>query len=123
MESSQKAPINSPEGQSEKIGFYPRFLFLISAAVTIATESEKISLFLAAGIVALLIKAPPKFNKKVLGVSLLPAFLVSGLQGPASTGTLAKLGLYFTKVGAIVFGSCLAIVPFLHGGVVQQFHW
>lgn len=98
-------------------------IFFISTAVTIITESEMISLFVIAGIIALLIKAPPRFTKKMLSISLLPAFLLSGLRGPASIGTLAKLGIYFTKVGAIVFGSGLAIVPFLHGGVVQQFHW
>ena len=36
---------------------------------------------------------------------------------------LAKIALYFAEAGAFVFGSGLAIVPFLHGGVVNQFHW
>jgi chromate transporter len=31
--------------------------------------------------------------------------------------------LFFTKAGAFVFGSGLAIVPFLQQGVVQQFGW
>ena len=30
---------------------------------------------------------------------------------------------FFTKAGAFVFGSGLAIVPFLHGGVVVENHW
>jgi chromate transporter len=30
---------------------------------------------------------------------------------------------FFTKAGAFVFGSGLAIVPFLYGGVVQEHHW
>jgi len=36
---------------------------------------------------------------------------------------LGKIALYFAEAGAFVFGSGLAIVPFLHGGVVNQFHW
>jgi len=36
---------------------------------------------------------------------------------------LWKLGLYFAAAGTFVFGSGLAIVPFLHGGVVEQHHW
>lgn len=40
-----------------------------------------------------------------------------------SFGTLAGLGLFFLKAGAFVFGSGLAIVPFLYGGVVTEFHW
>ncbi len=98
-------------------------LFLISAAFTIVTESQMVSLFIVAGLVALFVKAPPSLSRKVASISLLPVFLVSGIQGPASAGTVARLGVYFFKVGAVVFGSGLAIVPFLHGGVIQQFHW
>ena len=36
---------------------------------------------------------------------------------------LGRIALYFAEAGAFVFGSGLAIVPFLHGGVVNQFHW
>ena len=30
---------------------------------------------------------------------------------------------FFAKAGAVVFGSGLAIVPFLHGGAVLRYHW
>ena len=50
------------------------------------------------------------------------AWIFSGLHGPGQ-GELLRLGWYFTEAGAFVFGSGLAIVPFLHGGVVDQFHW
>jgi len=36
---------------------------------------------------------------------------------------LGSLGLFFAKTGALVFGSGLAIVPFLRDGVVDQHHW
>ena len=36
---------------------------------------------------------------------------------------LAQIGLFFAEAGAFVFGSGLAIVPFLYGGVVSQHHW
>lgn len=36
---------------------------------------------------------------------------------------LAQLGLFFAKAGAFVFGSGLAIVPFLYGGVVTEHQW
>ncbi|HYJ63356.1 MAG TPA: chromate efflux transporter, partial [Parafilimonas sp.] len=39
------------------------------------------------------------------------------------TSTLVKIAIFFTKAGAFVFGSGLAIVPFLHGGVVTENHW
>src|SRR6185503_3689780 len=50
-------------------------------------------------------------------------WLISGLQGPADPGILTTIGWYFAEAGAFVFGSGLAIVPFLHGGVVNEFHW
>jgi chromate transporter len=45
------------------------------------------------------------------------------LGAAAGTTTLVSLGLFFLKTGAIVFGSGLAIVPFLRDGVVAQHHW
>ena len=48
---------------------------------------------------------------------------LSGLSGPAASSTLWKLCVYFAEAGAFVFGSGLAIVPFLHGGVVDHYHW
>ena len=40
-----------------------------------------------------------------------------------SSNTLVQIAWFFTKAGAFVFGSGLAIVPFLHGGVVNDFGW
>jgi len=47
-------------------------------------------------------------------------FLGLGIGG---THVLVQLVLFFSKAGSFVFGSGLAIVPFLHQGVVQQFGW
>ncbi len=43
----------------------------------------------------------------------------SGIIG----ATLKAILLFFAKAGAFVFGSGLAIVPFLHGGVVVEQKW
>jgi chromate transporter len=48
-----------------------------------------------------------------------PALPRLGVAG----GTLLALGLFFFKAGAFIFGSGLAIVPFLREGVVHQHHW
>jgi chromate transporter len=100
-------------------------LFAISAGLTAWTESEVIWVFVASGVIALLLKAPPRFRTVVstLGVSPSWLWLTSGLTGPSSAGTLWSLGWYFAEAGAFVFGSGLAIVPFLHGGVVTHFAW
>jgi chromate transporter len=100
-------------------------LFTVSAVVTAWTESEIVWVFLLCGVVALLLKAPPRIAPAATALALVPwpMWLVAGLHGPAALGTLWTILLYFAEAGAFVFGSGLAIVPFLYGGVVDHFHW
>jgi chromate transporter len=100
-------------------------IFGVNALITATTESEVVWSFLLSGIVALLVQAAPRFrgDKTLATVAMLPGWLWSGLQGPAPGRTLWTIGLYFAEAGAFVFGSGLAIVPFLHGGVVERFGW
>lgn len=97
-------------------------LFLVSALVTAWTESEIVWLFLLSGVVVLAVRAVGP-GAKISALLAFPPWLWSGLQGPASDSTLARLFWYFAEAGAFVFGSGLAIVPFLHGGVVNEFGW
>ncbi len=98
-------------------------LFGISALVTAWTESEIVSLFVVCGLVSLFVKAPPRLTRKSAALGIAPLWLFTGLHGAASSEILGKIFLYFAQAGAVVFGSGLAIVPFLHGGVVNEFHW
>ena len=101
----------------------------LMAAVTAWTETEIGSLFILCGVVVLVIQAPPRLLLALVGsTKTLPAvgwplLLLTGLAAPASTGVLAQILWFFTKAGAFVFGSGLAIVPFLYGGVVQEYGW
>ncbi len=101
-------------------------IYLVAAAVTVITESEEVMLFLAAGVLVWLVRAPPRWWRPAKGlacVSVAPlAFLASALA-PAQAGLLGKIFLFFTYAGAFVFGSGLAIVPFLYGGVVKEHGW
>ena len=54
---------------------------------------------------------------------LLEAWLRQAGTTAGSQDLLAQILLFFTKAGAFVFGSGLAIIPFLQQGVVQQFGW
>src|SRR5882762_5736376 len=100
-------------------------IFIVSAIVTGWTEKEILWIFLAAGLAAMLIRTPPSWLR-FGGTAMLfvpPHWLVAGLDGPATLPVLLKILWFFTGAGAVVFGSGLAIVPFLHGGVVGDFHW
>ncbi|WP_436491277.1 chromate transporter [Chitinophaga sp. ARDCPP14] len=103
-------------------------IYLLTAAYTIWKENENIWLFLGAGIIYWWLKSP---GKKISFLKKKPADLIKSLSFPllfnasltTSGNTLWQLLLYFTKAGALVFGSGLAIVPFLYGGVVKEHAW
>ncbi|MGB3075647.1 MAG: chromate transporter [Chitinophagales bacterium] len=98
------------------------FFYFFAGIFTVISQSEPVSLFIAGGLLYMLIKAPPDFLKRNLmsWVFFLsaPAFIFLDHRE-----RLLDIALFFTKAGAFVFGSGLAIVPFLHGGVVNEFHW
>jgi chromate transporter len=103
-------------------------IFATLFAVTALVQAELAEFFLVAGLLVLLVKAPPSwlrtrlplFALSPLGVGL-PMALLTAIA--AQTNVLWEILLFFTKAGAFVFGSGLAIVPFLYEGVVQGHGW
>jgi len=76
------------------------------------------------------VRAPPRWLPRgrstpvlalLSAVNVLPAACALGASTDWSL--LAKIGVFFAEAGAFVFGSGLAIVPFLYGGVVSEYHW
>ncbi|GAB3220018.1 chromate transporter [Spirosoma arcticum] len=96
-------------------------LFGASALATAITESELLWLVLLSGVVYWLVKAPPSFIRPSVGSSLAP--LLPQVLALPSDSLLWKIAIFFAKAGAFVFGSGLAIVPFLYGGVVKEYGW
>lgn len=94
--------------------------FLITFSITFIKRQEPVLLFIAAGFLYMIIKSPPKWwNSKSINSILL-------LQVPLwnyESKTLIKIAIFFAEAGTFVFGSGLAIVPFLHSGVVIENHW
>ena len=99
-------------------------IFGVLAAVTIITQSEIAWLFIAAGLLVWVIRCKPTFGNKAMGLGLVPpvdaAQLAPMVFDPA---LLTQIGLFFAKAGTFVFGSGLAIVPFLYAGTVTEHHW
>jgi chromate transporter len=108
-------------------------IFLVLATVTVWAQAELAEFFIFAGLLVILVRAWPGWKKGrpiLLGciglgtlVWLLEAWLRQAGSGTDSQDVLAQILLFFTKAGAFVFGSGLAIIPFLQQGVVQQFGW
>ncbi|MDQ3998279.1 MAG: chromate transporter, partial [Gemmatimonadota bacterium] len=99
-------------------------LFAVNAAVTVWTESERISVIAASGILVAIFRARLRPREIAGAVTVLvPPWLVGGVPAVASAAGVTDVFWFFTKAGMLVFGSGLAIVPFLYGGVVERFGW
>ena len=69
----------------------------------------------------MMIKAPPDFLKKLSATHI---FLFADTRfWHYDSGNLKKITWFFSEVGAFVFGSRLAIIPFLCPGVVKEYGW
>ena len=93
-------------------------IFAVLAISTAWTSKEIIWLFLLGGVVAVAAKAFPARQHARTTVSLLLSAITVG-----TNNTLLQIFIYFAKAGLFVFGSGLAVVPFLYGGVVQEHRW
>jgi len=102
-------------------------IFGALAILTVWAQAELAQFFLLAGLLVIAAKAPPRWLKRrvpVAGLVPLPLVLPALTSAPAPRrDILVELLLFFTKAGAFVFGSGLAIVPFLNQGVVHGHGW
>jgi chromate transporter len=108
-------------------------IFALLTIVTAWAQAELAEFFILAGLVVLLVRAWPGWRTGSLmtlaavalglGIWLLETWLRQAGAAADSADVLTQILLFFTKAGAFVFGSGLAIIPFLQQGVVQQFGW
>jgi len=98
-------------------------IYLVAAGTTIVTESEVAWLFLLAGVLVWLVRAPPKIGSGAAAAIAAQLPTASGIAAVVDWPQLVQIALFFGEAGAFVFGSGLAIVPFLYGGVVNEHHW
>jgi chromate transporter len=107
-------------------------VFAILLVATAWTGTELATLFLLAGLLVLLVRAWPGAQEAgalaVAGLAAVAVIVV--LERALSTSAASKdqhllvqILLFFTKAGSFVFGSGLAIVPFLQQGVVHDLGW
>jgi chromate transporter len=100
-------------------------IVLVNAVLVAWVEAEILWVFALSGVVVLgwrawrgRISSPGK-----AAAAIAPWWLITGLHGPASTETLGQILGFFAKASVVVFGSGLAVVPFLHGGAVGEYGW
>jgi chromate transporter len=93
-------------------------IFLVLAVSTAITEREVVWIFLTAGILVMIARTGVPIWKRRGAISCCWVPVTAAISG--TTGSLL---LFFLKASLFVFGSGLAIIPFLHGGVVQEHRW
>jgi chromate transporter len=95
-------------------------IYLVSAIATVITETEDVRLILAGGVLVWLVRT----GRRQGWLGGAPALLLTpaGAVG-LDFDLLGRIFAFFTYAGAFVFGSGLAIVPFLYGGLVKQHAW
>jgi chromate transporter len=101
-------------------------IFSVMAVATAWTQREIVWLFLLAGILTAVLASWRARDSSKPPSSVSASGLVA-LAVPAGVGqlvpSLSNIFWVFAKAGAFVFGSGLAIVPFLYGDLVQTRGW
>jgi chromate transporter len=102
-------------------------IFAVVGVVTVVSRGELAVFFIMAGLIVLVAKAPPGWvrtlSRSMPAFYAMPFLQVAPAASDTSNTVLLDILLFFAKAGAFVFGSGLAVVPFLYQGVVQEFHW
>lgn len=94
-------------------------IFALLFGVTVVAQAELAEAFIAAGLLVLVLRAPPRWLRQLVP-SFVPLAALPLFERPE---VLLQILVFFATAGAFVFGSGLAVVPFLHAGVVQQLGW
>ncbi len=100
-------------------------IFLVAAATAPWLASRIFFVFLISGLLSMYTQAPPTISKGSHSfiALIIPTWLFSGLHGQASMNTLVHIGMFFTWAGTAIFGSGLAIIPFMQTSVVEHYKW
>ena len=97
---------------------------------TVLTRAELAQFFILAGLITLIVKAPPAWLKAHVrflaqAPPVLPAHFrrVTPAAAQSNNEVLLQILLFFYEGRGVRVWSGLAVVPFLYHGLVQDFHW
>ena len=99
---------------------------VVQAVATVIAGAELVWPFIAAAVFGAIYYGGglPRLSRQASGLSPLPLIaVVKGFAWIGSGASLGALSLFFLQASAFTFGSGLAIVPFLHAGLVEDFGW
>jgi chromate transporter len=109
-----------------------RFLIAVGLAVAVLNilHIDELTLLLGAGVLGIIwenrsrLKGVGSLVLAVGAMTGVPLLRVASSEAAASGNpTLSGLGLFFLKVGSVLYGSGYVLVAFLQGGLVDVRHW
>lgn len=98
---------------------------VIVCTATVATGAEIIWLFIGACLFGTIYYGGgiPRIRRRLTSFTPLPLAAVKGFAWLGAGASLGALALFFVEASAFTFGSGLAVVPFMHQGLVETHHW
>ena len=105
------------------------FLIVVGSLVMLLVlfGINEIIALLGGGVVGILWQLGSRLGKgkALLGFAWLPSsnLALAVTATPSSSVTLPSLGLFFLKIGCVLFGSGYVLIAFLQGGLVEQHQW
>jgi chromate transporter len=98
---------------------------VIVCTATVISGAEIVWLFIAAALFGAIYYGGgiPRFRDRIGAFAPLPLAVVKGFVWLGAGASLGAMALFFAEASALTFGSGLAVVPFLHQGLVETHHW
>ena len=97
----------------------------VVCAATVISGAEIVWLFIGAGLFGSIYYGGglPRLRTRMGAWTPFPLASVKGFVWLGAGASLGTMALFFAKASAFTFGSGLAVVPFLHQGLVSSHHW
>ncbi len=92
-----------------------------AVAVAVLAGIGEIPALLAGGVLGGLALLLPRGG--IVGILAALCMPVSAVAAAGEDASLGKLGLFFFKVGCVLYGSGYVLIAFLEGGLVQDYGW
>ena len=84
---------------------------------------DEVPLIFGSGLLAMLLYSKPVTNFMPLFLGFTSLYQAKLSLASAAKSQLLQLGLFFLKVGALLFGSTYVLIAFMQRQVVNQYHW
>ena len=102
---------------------YKTLLIGVISLIAAFLGIDEVPLIFGSGLLAMLLYSKPITNFMPLFLGFTSLYQAKLSLASAAKNQLLQLGLFFLKVGALLFGSTYVLISFMQRQVVNQYHW